>query len=756
MSKHSESARTLDTVAVVALTGLVLLCFDLTFADRSYLFGAAAGMVTIGAIVLVVDYYDKPGGIALLCALPAYVLVGASIGVRTTIDYIRVPSVDALVGTLSATVSAGNELLTTIPPVDSVGEATLVPYLVVYLASGAALWTALRSDRPLAPLVPLLLGLVAAVLLGTQERDLLRWQAAAFAGISLWWVSRRGARRRDVVSGQRGAVGRALGASLLVGAVAIGSSVVLPHQDDDDPDRVVLRGRVGSGHDVTAVATPLSTFRTFTRQPRSTSGTNVFDRRLLRVDGLPADVPLRFTALDVYDGATWLADNRSVAGVSDDLFLRIGSEVAAPRPGRAVDVGIQVKDAYLSDWLPLPGQLTGLEFVFLDGRAQRVDVRYNPATTTAVVLGGLDVGDDMVVDAVVAPSGLRPRARAYPTDGPLEPDGAFLDESLQPWRESGLSPLDQVRSLAKYLRTNGRYSDGASEAERRYEAGHDAERLGEDFFEAARIVGNDEQYAAFLALAANRLGVPARVVVGAVPGRGGWVEGRDVHAWVELRVADGSWRTVPPDAFISRKPPRRSDVDRVLPADFLGLDDPQDPSDAEPPAEPPTADGESGGDESAGEGGGGRSPLLWFGLLSLLTWAVPLAKLLRRLRRTSTGPPGSRIVGAWREVLDLARDLGRPVPSGLGRVEQARRLGLDPEPARQVQDTLFAREHPTPERAADLVPTLREQRRALAKEAGPVRRVWALWNPASVVPRSRLRLGQRRGHQRQQRLEPLG
>lgn len=751
MSRHSESARTLDTVVVAVLTALVLLCFDQTFADRSYLFGAAAGVLTIGSIVLVVDFYDKPGGVALLCALPAYVVIGAAVGVRTTIDYVRVPSVDALVGTLSATVSAGNQLLTTIPPVDSVGDATLVPYLLVFLTAGTALWTALRTDRPLAPLLPLLLGLAAAVLLGTQERDLLRVQAAAFAGTSLWWVSRRGARRHDVASGQRGAVARSAGALLLVAAVAVVASVVLPHQDDDDPDRVVLRGRVGSGHDVSATATPLSSFRTFTRQPRSTSGTNVFDRRLLRARGLPPDVPLRFVALDVYDGVEWTADNRTVAGVSDDLFLRIGSEVAAPRPGRAVEVDLTVTESYLSDWLPLPGQLTGLDFVYLDGRAQRVDVRYNPATTTAVVLGGLDVGDDVSVEAVVAPGGLRQRAQGFATDGPLEPDGAFLDEALRPWRESGLAPLDQVRSLARYLRTNGRYSDGATASEQQYESGHDAERLGEGFFSAPRIVGDDEQYAAFLALAANRLGVPARVVVGAVPGRGGWVEGRDVQAWVEVRITDGTWRRMPTSSFMSNRPPRRDDVRPVLPADFLGLDDPQDtpPDGSEPPAQQPDS-GESGGDDA--DGGGGAGSVLWLLLLSLVTWVVPVAKLVRRRVRCTLGPPGSRIVGGWQELLDLARDLGRPVPRGLGRVEQARRLGLDPEPARQVQDVLFARDLPSAEQAAVVGTALREQRRTLARSAGPLRRWWAWWNPASLAPRLR----ERRRHQRQQRLEALG
>ena len=341
---------------------------------------------------------------------------------------------------------------------------------------------------------------------------------------------------------------------------------------------------------------------------------------------------------------------------------------------------------------------------------------------------------------MAAPSELGPRSQAFATDGPLEPDGAFLDESLKPWRESGLSPMSQVRSLAKYLRTNGRYSDGASPSERRYTAGHDAARLGDGFFLAPRIVGNDEQYAAFLALAANRLGVPARVVVGAVPGQGRWVRGRDVQAWVEVRVADGSWRTMSTATFMGARPPRRDDVPRELPDDFLGLDDVEDAEESpssEPEARPrPAEDGPDGADAGGGadEPAGPGGPLLWIPLLGLLSWAVPLFKLLRRRARSSFGSPEVRIVRGWREVLDQARDLGHPVPAGLGRVEQARLLDLDPGPAARAQDALFARASPEAPMATELWVSVREQRRILTRRAGLLRRAWAPWNPVSLLP----------------------
>ena len=45
------------------------------------------------------------------------------------------------------------------------------------------------------------------------------------------------------------------------------------------------------------------------------------------------------------------------------------------------------------------------------------------------------------------------------------------------------------------------------------------------------------------------------MVLGAVVPEGGRVTGKDVAAWVELRAADGSWKTLPTEEFMSDTPP---------------------------------------------------------------------------------------------------------------------------------------------------------------------------------------------------------
>ena len=352
-------------------------------------------------------------------------------------------------------------------------------------------------------------------------------------------------------------------------------------------------------------------------------------------------------------------------------------------------VTVEVLAGYRSNWLPLAGALRTLTFDFLDGRTQVEDVRYNPATSSAYVVGGLGPRDDYTFEAVLDSRTVTAESEPYPTGGPLQPAGAFLDRLLRPWRGSGLTPMQQVFSLAQYLEENGRYSNGATPEEARYVPGHDAERLGRDFFGAPVIVGDEEQYVAFFALAANRLGVPARVVVGAWPTDAGVVRGQDVAAWVEVRVASGGWRRIPTRTFLGDEPVAEDEPPRVPPEDYLdreragagaaagGAGFPA----AHRPAESP---GRAG--RAARPGCPGRWPPRW-----------PPSSPPRRRAAGCSGTAArryGRALGGWRELLDTARDLGRPVAPGLTRPTQAERLGVDPDVARQADAVAYAVDPP--------------------------------------------------------------
>ena len=182
------------------------------------------------------------------------------------------------------------------------------------------------------------------------------------------------------------------------------------------------------------------------------------------------------------------------------------------------------------------------------------------------------------------------------------------------------------------------------------------------------------------------------------------------------------------------RPPRRSDGLPEQPRDYLGVDLREEP--AKERSEPPTQRAEKtkdlDTDATDTDEPGGRLP--WIALLGLLSWTVPLAKVVRRRARSGFGSPAARIVGGWQEVLDHAHDLGRRLPAGLGRVEQAHRLDLDPRQAIEAQDVLFARRAPEEEVSSEFWVAVRSQRRMLSRRESPLRRAWAFWSPASLVP----------------------
>lgn len=752
--------RLVDAACVLASTALVLLGFDETFSGRDYLATGLAGAAVVVVIALAVTGARGPRtDLFLLAAAAAYVPVGAVAAFRPLSEG-RLPTGEEFLEVLTATLTGTEQLLTTIPPLDPVGSVMVLPYALGFLGAGASVWLAFRTRRTLAPLVPLLLAEAGVILLGplqSGERTLA--VGAAFAGLAYWWASWRAAdpaaRRTEIRHAGRGGLARGVAAGLVIGVAVTVVTQVVP-ADSLDGERIVLRGRIGSGADIDEFDNPLSAFRRYTAQ-HDGSPDNVFDKTLFVVSGLGEQEPMRLVTLDAYDGTAWRAGNRTVADAEDDLFQRIGSEVAAPLPGEDVEVNVEMRAAYTGAWLPLAGQLTGIEFDYADGRAQREHVRYNPATSSAMVVGGLGPDDDYTFTASVPNTKLAKNSQAYPVDEPLQPAGQRLDEFLAPYVRSGKDPLTQVLLLARYLHKNGRYSDGTGALV--VPPGHDINRLADQFIGAARIVGNDEQYAAFMALAANRLRVPARVVVGTFMPRDGKVQGRDILAWVELRVRDGSWRILPTSTFMSNRKPRRDDEPPQSLEDFVEDQLPDsDVIDPDSPEQVPMPDASHGpGNQEPADDASvisdGRVPLAVL-LLGLVWWAVPLAKGVRRRWRRHRGRPSGRVVGAWKEIVDAGLDLGRPVPMGATREVQAQALGVDPALARAADDLVFGLEQPSGDAVEELWRGALQARRVLVRGAGPVRRVRAWYSPRSILASIRV-VGSRRRPESLHLLHPL-
>ena len=299
--------------------------------------------------------------------------------------------------------------------------------------------------------------------------------------------------------------------------------------------------------DVSQFPSPLPGFRRYT-EPNTAA---LYDKVVLKVGGLPSGALVRFATLDAYDGLVWGAADRSTDGVP---FQQVGSRIAPRGDGTPVDVSVEVEDGgYGGNWLPTVGAPTRVEF---DGpRADELssELWLNPDTDTAVVPGGLLGGERYTMSALLPPTA--------PTELPEDLDVAggasstqdldVLDARIDAWSSRAEGSWGKLRAVATQMRTEGTYTDGGTpnSFEKVYLPGHATARLSR-FVNSTKLAGNDEQYAATLALVGQRLGIPSRVVMGAEPEAGGEVRGRDVHAWVEVRLDDGSWYPLRAETFV--------------------------------------------------------------------------------------------------------------------------------------------------------------------------------------------------------------
>jgi hypothetical protein len=303
-------------------------------------------------------------------------------------------------------------------------------------------------------------------------------------------------------------------------------------------------------------------------------------------------------------------------------------------------------------------------------------------------------------------------------------DAGFLDAQAVKWSEGASRPMERLFAIAHHLKKDGKYSDGVGAAEQIYHPGHNQFRLSDDQggLNSRVLVGDDEQYAAWMALLANRIGVPARVVLGAVTPASGVVRGRDVHAWVEVRVADNSWRTLPTDSFMDHDKPAAQPPQTEQQLTGAVVPPPQ-------PLPPPSAVGDQADTDLRAQKSKKAAPkphappaasalstvthwvatALTYGgvpllVVALLVGAIVGLKALRRRRRRQAGRVSSRFVGGWRELVDHARDLGQPIPvaAGVTRREQSHAfdlhaaLGL----ARRADSHVFGPRDPEPDAAA--------------------------------------------------------
>ncbi|MEZ5091346.1 transglutaminase-like domain-containing protein [Nocardioides sp.] len=740
-----------DTAFVLVLGTAALAGLAATFTGWQFLVVGVTGLL-IGALLgWVARRLDWPIVAPVLLAAVVFYLLGGALTLRSEGLLLPTP---ATWSTLTDQALFGwKDLLTTLPPVDGDGVLLVLPWLLGLLLGVLGVMLAGVRSGPtwlwvLLPLLPAVATLGLVILLGSHAPQSLWVQGALFTAAALGWLAVRNVAAAGAAQGHAGR-----GSRLLVGATLVGLAALLAMplasvaSAGRDDERVVLRDHVVPPFDVGKYPSPLASFRRYVDMMSHPDPENLYEHDLFRIEGVPAGTRVRFATLDSYDGVVWGASNNAIPGANDDTYQRVSSTIDNPVTGRSVEATVTVADGYSGVWLPVVGALQSLHFDAGDTQAKADTFRYNLATSTAVVPSGIRPGDRYSFDAVLPDDALTPETLASSAVGPAYDAAAFLDTQAREWTEGEATPMASVYALAHHLRDEGKYTDGVTQAEKVYPAGHYLGRLLDGFVNARIMAGNDEQYAATMALLANRVGVPARVVMGAVVPADGMVRGSDVSAWVEVRAADGSWRTLPTEEFMGdehpAKLPPESDRNRtganVPPA--APIPPPsviQDQTDTQLQAR-------KGEDSSDRPEMGSLLPawlvtVLVYGgvpllvVLSVLA-AIMLIKGWRRARRRSAGAASTRVVGAWRELVDHARDLGQPVPvaAAVTRREQGATVLSPAAPAlaRRADAHVFGPAVPEVDEAAAYWDSVTAERRAMSAGVSRWRRWWARVSLAS-------------------------
>lgn len=668
----------LDLFGAGALVGIALVGFRGTYDGTGWILAAVVG-VLVGLILGHASCALRMPGLAtggLLVVL--YFVVGAPAALRS------LPSVDSLSSLGRAGVFGWKDLLTTLPPVGSHGPLLAIPYLMGMVGTVLAVVAAERTRVAALPLLPCLTTLGAVLLLGTVQPPALLVQGPVFAVLALAWTARRQHVTRPVAS--RGShrswrFAAAVGMLAVAGAVAVPLGAALP---GGGHDRVVLRRYVVPPFDVGQYPSPLASYRRFMTVDKNTT--------LFTVAGLPKGTPLRIATLDSYDQSVWGAGTAGTSQSADLGFQRVGDTIASTSSGPSYDVTVTLASGWTGTtdrvWLPTAGALTHIS---LPGADESDAFRYDLTTATAIVPPGLQAGDRVDM-RVVIPAAQR---SAHPQfdGGPIlsADDVGFLGDEVAklektpaavgcgPQQTSSSDPWQQLLAVARIMRTCGALSHGDDGDLSQYGPGHSRYRLTQ-MIQQPQLVGDDEQYAALLALLGNKLGIPTRVVVGATP-ENGVVKGHDLHAWLEVHVADGGWQTIPTSAFMPTRAPSQMPPPVVKKQQAKPVPPPatsKRPQDQNQP-DLAAANGRSRAGRAADHGF--RLPglvvaLAKYGLppvavMLCFLGAVVGVKAHRRRRRRLRGAPSTRIAAGWQEVLDLVRDRGTQVPARATRREQA-------------------------------------------------------------------------------------
>ncbi len=672
-----------DAAVGVVAGGCAMASFGSAYGGQRYLLVGVAGLVVGAAVAALGTRRRQPVLLVLAESVVAFFVVGGALAAPAE-SYGRVLPSPSGVHVLAATAVTGwSGLLATSPVIGDAGHLLVVPLICGVLCGSVTVLMAGWLPRSPVALAPPLVLLVLGIAFGTAARPSGLVLDAALGAVLLGWAAWRARAARPEGIATTARQRPATGAALLVASAGLGLVLgpVLPGSTSHLRD--VLRDHVPPPFDVHRYPSPLAAYRRYVL-PTAEGNTKLF-----RVSGAPAGSLLRIATMDAYDGIVFEVAGGAPGSTASGNFATVGNPVSSascPVRTRCATAEVTVQLLHYDDvWLPDVGTVQSVTFDSRSGAALRNAFRYNVATNAAVVSTGVSSPDRYTLVTTVpdepptsAMQGAQPAAVLLPK---LTGVPKVVPARARAITAGVHGAFAQAEALSNWLASQGAYSDGAPSGPPSL-PGHSAYRMNQ-FLGQAQPVGDAEQYAAAMCLMARGIGLPARVVLGVRlrPGTNTYV-GKDVTAWVEVDFASVGWYpffpTPPVNAKTRSTPP------------------PPSPSTSQqaqyqPPASSRTGSGVVPANAATAPLGHPHHASLvhdaWVLvrdlLLALLVvvvvvgpplWVVWIKARRRRRRRTAASPV-VRMEGGWAEVVDRARDVGRPPPPTATRRQAAAVVG---------------------------------------------------------------------------------
>lgn len=652
--------------------------------------------ITVGvAVGWVTARFRLSAALTVLATTFAYLLLGGAVALPRTTVAGFIPTLETLRRLVLLTVQGWRDLLTIATPAGDFTGPAVVPWLSGLLAGVVATTVALRWRAVFWPLLmpPVFLGF--SIAFGVRTAPTALWLGAALGlGMVAWvWLHQLAAQRSDnadILVNRRAdathVARQAVAAAVILGLAATGA-VGATAATGARADRQVLRDRIAPPLDLRNYPSPLMRYRLMELDLKDTT--------LFTVTGMPEGARLRLAVMDRYDGNVFNVSQQA------NQYLRTGRAVSQDVEASA-DLSVEVAE-YSDVWVPQAGVPSWLEFLGERSVKLSEGAYHNRTANQTLTTSALVPGDRYLLKAAVTPepssqeraelgaetAGREPLAR-------LEGVPEVLTARATEYTEGVGTDFERMVAIETRLREDGYYSDGSDQKSR---SGHTTERLS-TMFSSPALVGDDEQYATAMAIMANQLGVPARVVMGFYPeqhpGQEWQVKGTEAHVWVEAHFAGVGWVAFNPTP--NRDKTLQTEVPKPKPKPKPQVDPPPNPPE-KLPEEPVLADR----DAEEGEGDD-KFTIDWAlvlaalgvlggaGLVASPFLLILVLKARRTLRRRNAPVARDAVFGGWRDIVDRARDLGFRSAPGDTRREAAVKLqdaypGVPITPAAQLMDS---------------------------------------------------------------------